>query len=157
MTPISRHKERNPGSALGKHFVEVKSGLQANRALINSIIQLARHISAKPDLIGVLVLENPKITTERLKSELGEIWRVLNTDITRRLRLVLVRDKAIVELKGKLDPSVRNYLGKRLSSVTPQEKNILPGPDYYSVVLQILVNQWLQKKGPVTTKWLMET
>lgn len=157
MTPVSPHKERKPDSVLGKNVIEIKSGLQANRALINSIMQLARQISAKPDSIGVLVLENPGMTTERLRSELGDIWRVLNTDIVRRLRLVLVREKNIIELKGKLDPSVSNYLRKRLTSVTPQEKSVIPAPDYYSVVLQILVNQWLQKRGPVTTKWLMET
>ncbi|HTK82975.1 MAG TPA: hypothetical protein VL633_11830 [Bacteroidota bacterium] len=125
--------------------------------MTNSVIQLAKQISVSPDLIGVLVLEDPQMTTERLKSEVEDIWRVLKNDVARRLRLVMVRDKTVTELKGKLDQSVSNSLRQRLSSLKPGEKTVLPSPDFYFVILQILVNQWMRKSGPVSTKWLMET
>lgn len=140
----------------GKIILDVKKNLRAVRNLRAGILSFAYLLDQRPGIEGYLVLVDPKISRKRLGDEWESASHALTQHVRRRLHLVIVEDGRFTGLPEGLPKMVRNQLA-RLTEAEARPGISLPRPDYFFVVLKVLIHLWLHNAGPVTTRQLMET
>jgi hypothetical protein len=140
----------------GKRVFDVKTGLRAVRNLRAGILSFAYLLDQRPGIEGYLILVDPKISRERLRDEWESASRTLSEHVRLRLHLVVVEDGRYTGLPEEPTKKIQKYLANLLA-IEARPGTALPRPDYFYVVLKVLIHQWLRKAGPVTTRWLMET
>lgn len=141
---------------LGKNILEVKGGVRAIRTLRASLLSLAYALGGSAKREAYLVLVNPGISEERLRAEWEAALLALSGPVRKRLHLITVRAGRFVGLPDAPPKMIQEYVSDLIDREY-RPGTILRRPDYFFVVLTILVNQWLRKGGPVSTRWLMET
>jgi hypothetical protein len=113
--------------------IEVKKGLRSSRNLRANLMELAYLLAENRDVKGALVLDEPGVTHKRLDLEWHEASKGIPNGPAAEIRRVLA------------------------DSVTPVEsvqQEVLPRPDYYTVVLKLLVHRWLTGRGPASVRRL---
>jgi hypothetical protein len=140
----------------GKHVFDVKTGLRAVRNLRAGILSFAYLLDQRPGIEGYLILVDPKISRERLRDEWESASRTLSEHVRLRLHLVVVQDGHYTGLPEDSTKKIQKHLANLLA-MEARPGAALPRPDYFYVVLKVLIHQWFRKAGPVTTRWLMET
>ncbi len=143
-----------PDFRLGDTIVDVKSNLHSFRNLRAALLQLTYYISVEPVERGVLVLVHPRISDEALHKEWSLLSRTLQPEVLRRLFLVVRRESGLTPIAGDLPKD----LDRQLLARVDQEARIQPyrAPQTSDAILLVLLNEWLLRKGPMTTRWLMQ-
>ncbi|MCE9637809.1 MAG: hypothetical protein K8T90_19075 [Planctomycetes bacterium] len=136
-------------------LVEVKPGVHGFRNLHAALLQLAVYVGEHPAVRGLLVLVEPRIAEARLREEVASVTRVLREDVRDRVSLAVARDGRIDGIPDRLGDEFRAWLDELVRRETGRTGLRLKRADAFSVVLQLLVNRWLEGAGPVTTAWLM--
>ena len=144
-----------PDFRLDDTNIEVKSDIHSFRNLRAALLQLAYYIAEAPKERGVLVLTNPRITDTALRKEWRMVELSLRPEILMRLDLAVRRKGEIVTITGKLPAS----LASQLPEYVEQEarSTLYRAPQSSHAILLVLLNQWLLRKGPMTTQWLIQT
>jgi hypothetical protein len=153
--PLSaRSAGYRPGLRVGNTVVEVKADLHSFRNLRAALLQLAYYLSEWRDIRGILVLVNPRITEAALRKEWGLLERTLRPDLAKRLALAVRRQSEIVPVAGTVEPR----LSKRVLAGVDNEARARPyrAPHSSGAILLVLLNEWLLRRGPMTTQWLMQ-
>ena len=143
-----------PDLRIGRVVAEVKTDLHSFRNLRAALLQLAYYLSETDDEQGILVLVNPRITEVALRKEWELLERTLRPSVAKRLVLAVRRDSEIHAVAGTLEPR----LTKRLLAGVDEEARARPhrAPQSADAILQVLLNEWFQRSGPMTTQWLMQ-
>lgn len=142
---------------VGNYLVEVKTRVAALRTVRNGLLQLAYALADRPELKGVLVLSDVAVTPERLRHEWQLATSVLAHDMVDRLSIYYEQDEQLRGIPKEPDPKIQNDILNLLASVRRPETAHLRRPDYSFWVPVLLIHQWLLGRGPITTKWLMQT
>ena len=152
-SPLPRARYR-PAFRLGDTIVEVKSDIHSFRNLRAALLQLAYYIAMAPLERGVLVLANPRITDAALQKEWSMAKLSLRPEILERLALAVRRKEEIITIAGNLPANLSSQLPEHVD----QEASSQPyrAPQSSDAVLLVLLNQWLLRKGPMTTQKLMQ-
>lgn len=136
-------------------FFELKMDMRNIRNLRASLMGLAVRLSSEPNKKGYLVLVDPKISFPRLESEWKSTSTVLSADVSSRLSILIYKDQ-----KYRGIPKAPSEIAQKAASKLISDEEMggiqLPRPDYFFVVLKILLRQWFLGGEPVATKWLME-
>jgi len=140
----------------GNLIFEVKGSIRAVRSLRASILSVAYALDKSPTKEAYLVLVDPGISEVRLRTEWEAALHALSEPVRLRLRLIIVRDGHYSGIPDSPNKRIERYVAARLAKEKAPGTR-LPRPDYFFVVLKILVNHWLCIGGPLTTRWLMET
>lgn len=135
---------------------EIKKDMRAIRYLKESILSLAYWLHVNQGKNVYLVLVDPKITDNRLQKEWEAVWNVLNEQISSRLNIITFKKGKFKGLPKNPPEEVEQSIAKLISGQKKVGKR-LKRPDYFFVVLKVLMLSWIQKKGPVTVKSLGET
>ena len=106
------------------------------RTLRSDLYALAEAISGDPNLGARLVLEEPKISEDRVEAERRIAAQVFHPDLIDRIQIVY---------GGTEPPS------------DPSETIHLQRPRYDFEITKLLLRQHLLRLGPVTTWWITET
>lgn len=136
--------------------IEIKVGLNAVRGVREALLDLAYGLQDGPaSRRGLLVLIEPRITSERLAKEWELASKALRPNITGRLGIVLIERNELREFRGKLKPAVRRRLHHQMADgeVGRSHPN-LPRVEYYPEILKILLHEWLLDRGPITAERL---
>jgi hypothetical protein len=141
---------------IGRNVFEVKRRVRGARVLQTAILRFAYFLDRNPELEGHLVLVNPALSEGRIRSEWENASRVLKQFIHRRLHIIIADGEEYKGLPGPPARSIRSHLPALLAEESRLEAR-LPRPDYFFVILKILVSQWLIGAGPVTAKWIGTT
>jgi len=136
--------------------VEVKRHLAGARGLRDALALLAGFLAKNPGKHGVLLLLDPRITTQRVHEEQSWLGEALRAKIADRLRVIVVRGGHFEEKQVALSQMDWGLL-EQLAAKETEDSSDLPRPDLQSEVLRVLVLQWLRSGGPVTSRWLQET
>ena len=151
-----------PDFRLGNTLIELKEDLRSFRNLRAALLQLAYYLTDEPDKHGVLLLVNPRITEEALQKEWQSVERTLHPAIVGRLALMVRKEAEIIKIAGTLHPGFEKNLVDDIKKLLSDEINQKThakryrAPRSLDAILLVLLNQWLMRKGPMTTKWLMQ-
>lgn len=139
----------------GNQLFEVKRGARSLRTLQAGILTLAQALLDDDTLEGQLVLIDPVLSPERIEGEWKSLERVLVPSIRDRLAIVMVRDGQFSGHPSTPDPGIQEYISESLATGTHDAVS-LRRPEYFFIVLSILMNRWFLNRGPVTAKHLGE-
>lgn len=151
--PLARSGYR-PDFRFGNTIVEVKSDLHSFRNLRAALLQLAYYLTEQPSERGLLVLANPRITDAALRKEWRLAEQTLRPDILRRLSVAAERGEEISTISGELAPGLR----KSLRGMVDREARAQPARARQpsEAIFLVLLLEWLRRKGPMTTRYLMQ-
>lgn len=153
----SRRQTRTPADLqVGKQLIEVKARPRAARQLHDALWQLASHLARDPDLDGLLVLYKPGLSPERIETERRQATDVLRPGLAKRIRWIVVDDRALDDVPHDLGSEVREAVA---AEIARSERRRHASPDRGSAslaVLHLLLDRWLRSGGPMHTKELME-
>lgn len=128
---------------------EVKYGLRAVPLIHSAILQLADALSKNVTQQGFLLLVDSYISKKRINEEWTLIQRTINPDIAERLGIYLKQGKIVHGWPSDPDEEVSAHLQSAVKSASSEAGVRLPKADYFSVILKILLLNWL---GPASQK-----
>jgi hypothetical protein len=130
-------------------------GLRA--ALITDLIQTAKFLDAYPEGHCVIVLDEPLISDDRLLAEWAETTTIIQPQILNRVTFVIRRDGAPNRILGELSEIENTSIPHIVKNVRlPSVTTVARSSHTYFDILRILINQWIQRAGPVTSRWIAE-
>ena len=127
----------------GRAVVEVKSRTKAVRTVRDSLMRIAYRIESEPDIIGYLLLVEPKITDDRLEEELDKCRRILHDSIKDRLIIICTRDGELYSISSRIDEETKTELIRIAEQEIPQNSYRLKRPDYSAEILKLLILHWM--------------
>jgi hypothetical protein len=153
---ISLREPLNTASDLawGNTVVQVKADSHSFRNVRAALLELAYYLADHPDRRGLLLLSNPRITDVSLRGEWRLAERALKSEVAERLSVVAVRDDDVVDLVGRLEPSLLERI-HRLVPNSPATSKIAPWSARDAIFLVLLLH-WFRRSGPLTTQYLMQ-
>lgn len=144
-------------AVLGDSVFEVLVEPRDLRQLRATIMDIARYSGTKKDRRGILILEEPQLSENRLREEWSSVQDIFRPEIVHRLALVIHREGVPDQVIGQLGWQERDSIP---AVIEHARKNSLPkgrGPaDTFYDILRILLNQWIKRAGPLTSRWLGE-
>lgn len=158
--PTARRSQRHDDvdAEVGDALVDVKVGLDSRRALIGAAMNLAYLLGEKPGVRGLLVLVDSAITMPRLREEWARAAKVLRPEIQRRLHIFRYQTETIQGVPTEPDAEMQRIIHEAVSreqrSVEGGHRSRSSTP--FHDILRILINQWIQRAGPLTSRWLGE-
>ncbi|MCB1224905.1 MAG: hypothetical protein KDK99_03750 [Verrucomicrobiales bacterium] len=151
-----RHDEVD--AEVGDALVEVKIGLDSRRALSSALMKLAYLLAEKPGFRGFLVLVDSAITLPRLREEWARAAQVLRLEIQQRLHIFQYQTDTLrgvpTDPDAEMQRIIREVVSREQSSIAGLHQSRSATP-YYDI-LRILINQWIKRAGPLTSRWLAE-
>lgn len=149
-----RTPSRQFDAQIGGTLIEVKGGVHAVRSLRSTLLELAYALFEAPDLIGLLVLVDPDITTDRVDEERFLAGRVILPGVLDRLHIVIADANGYTSLPKALEPEVRTTLDELVRDMRTRRAARIARPDYDFLIKQILILSWLRGDGPLTADWI---
>lgn len=153
---FQRHDEVD--AEVGDALVDVKIRLDSRRALSGALMKLAYLLGEKPGFRGFLVLVDSAMTLPRLRDEWTRAAQVLRPEIQQRLHIFRYQPDTIQGVPTEPDAGmqriIREVVSRERSFVAAPRQCRSPTPFYD--ILRILLNQWIKRAGPLTSRWLAE-
>ena len=153
---VQRHDKVD--AEVGDALIEVKIGVDSLRTLTDAIIRLAFALGERPETRGFLVLADSAITLPRLQEEWTRVAQVLRPKIHHRLNVCIHQGGQFVGVPDDPDADLQ----MRLAKVVERERGAIHGKrasrssEPYYDILRIIINQWIKRVGPLTSRWLGE-
>lgn len=144
-------------AVLGKAVFEVLSEVQSASRLQAATMQLARIVAGQAQRTGILVLDRPALTRERLHAEWASAGAILKPEVFTRLKLVITRDEepplaAWGEISAAQSAALRRVLSQHHRR---RASGGARGPRWaFFDVLRVLLVHWFRRTGPLTSKQL---
>lgn len=156
--PLRLQHHDEVDAEVGDVLVEVKIGLDSRRALSGALMKLAYLLGEKPGFRGFLVLADSAITLPRLREEWARAAQVLRPEIQQRLHVFQYLTDSIQGVPTEPDAEtqriIREVVSREQSSTAAQHQSRSATPFYD--ILRILINQWIKRAGPLTSRWVAE-
>lgn len=134
---------------------EVKVHLRSVSTLRAMVLEMASFLAVNSKFNGFILLVDPVISEARLQEEWQKYMQTILPDITRRLSLLKYRGGKFhgrpEDFKGwpeDLGRELRFHLDEALKSISWASSERLPRPDYFSVILKVLLQHKLVKTPP---------
>lgn len=141
---------------LGGTVFEVLVDPRDLRRLRASFLQLAR-VASGPERRGVLVLDQPQITGERLRDEWQSLSLIMRSGILERMSLVIRRDGQPDKVFGTILLAEHAAIEEIVGHVRVRAPRATQRPsEAFFDVLRVLLIHWFRKSGPLTSKDLCE-
>lgn len=153
---VQRHDEVD--AEVGDALVEVKIGLDSRRTLSGALMKMAYLLGEKPSFRGFLVLVDSAITLTRLREEWARAALVLRPEIQQRLHICLYQPDTIQGVPTEPDAEMQRIIREVVSRVCGVASSLhhpRSAKPFYDI-LRILINQWIKRAGPLTSRWLGE-
>jgi len=143
---------------VGDALIEVKIGASSLRTMNSALMKLAAILGNRPGFKGYLALADSAITLPRLQEEWISISRVLRPEILERLTVCILKENQIMSFPRELDPQTQSII----SATVEKERRGMAATraprssELFYDILRILINQWIKRAGPLTSRWLAE-
>jgi len=139
---------------------EVKYRLRAVPLIRSAIFQLSDALSQNGKQQGFLLLVNSSVSRKRINEEWLLIQSIINPDIANRIKIYLKEGEKVYGWPENPDKGILEHLSRAMKDESPEVGLRLPQTDYFSVILKILLLNWLghssQKSEIMTMKRLGE-
>jgi hypothetical protein len=142
-------------AVLGDSIFEVLVQPRDLRRLKASLMDIARYSSGLRKRRGILVLDEPEVSESRLHEQWASLQQIFRPEILGRLALVIHREGVPDQVFGQLGrqdlESIPAIIDHARQHSPPKSK----GPvDTFYDILRILLNQWIKRAGPLTSRWI---
>ncbi|MGD0904438.1 MAG: hypothetical protein ABR924_15985 [Terracidiphilus sp.] len=154
---VGERKFAGVDAEIGNRLIAMKPRVAALRSVRVALMQLAYALAERPASAGFLVLPDVSVTPERLRDEWRLASSVLRSDVLNRLSICTGEAEHLVGIPQDPDAETQRAISDLIAAAGPRASLSLARPEYPFTVMELLVHQWLLGKGPMTTKWLMET
>jgi hypothetical protein len=125
------------------------------RSVRASEVELARFVHFRQQHNrGILILEEPRVTRDRLLREWRNLKAMLQGEIASNLSLVILDQGKPEWIDG--EPRGDDEAQIVIALESERRRNRRPTDVFYDI-LRILINQWIKHEGPVTSGWLCDT
>lgn len=146
-----------PDARIGDTVVEYKGGLREVRVLRDALTQLAMTVHGDPTVYGLLLLDDPKISADRIKEEWEGFRAIMRDEIGERLSLFpkYGTEEQAPELfrnSSSLDSATIHELFHQLHRKDPKGRS--RNPDAFPTILKILLLRWFRGMEPVSSSQL---
>tara|TARA_R100000027_G_scaffold64353_1_gene57747 strand:+ start:2555 stop:3610 length:1056 start_codon:yes stop_codon:yes gene_type:complete len=146
-----------PDARFGNTVLEYKRGIKDVRMLRDSLTQLAMTVGHDPMIYGILLLDEPKISADRIQGEWEGFRSIIRDEITDRLSLfpkygTEEQSPELFRNSSPLDSSTIHELFHQLQRKDPKKHS--RNPDAFSTILKILLLYWFRGLGPVSSSHL---
>ena len=122
---------------------EVKYGLRAVSPIHTAILELGDALSKNATQQGFLLLVDSHISRKRIDEEWALIQRIMNPDIAKRINIFLKQGKKIHGWPKSPDEEMSAHLISVMKEESSEAGIRLPRTNYFSVILKILLLNWL--------------
>lgn len=142
---------------IGHSVFEVLADLRDFRHFRSTLMGLAKILLVDSRFRGILVLEEPQISDDRLYEEWRGIEPLFRPEILDRITLVIRREGAPDGIIGTLTDIEKNSIEPvsehaRQRAFRPMRR---PSEAFFDI-LRVLLVHWFRKSGPLTSKELAE-
>ena len=160
-TKVRERNERatKPDFVTPTAIIELKRGLSALRELRNSLIELAVSLVHHSEKRGYLLMVDPRLSRDRLASEMKEIKLTLLPEVSKRLSLVIAKSGEIQWHSDEV-PLEDVKILQRFVDESVESGVLLPSPEKQDEVIFVLLWHWINRnreRDPLTSQWLQET
>lgn len=136
----------------GDKLIEVKFGIDSLRAVRSSLLQVAYAMAESHGYFGYLVLVDSRITDSSLLEEWNAAKEVLRPEIVDRITICTRRGRHGHGVPHPPDEDTWRILNDVIDKERAgEDTRRMSRPDYFAVVLQILLNRWLGGEEPITS------
>jgi len=141
-------------AVLGNSFFEVLIEPRDLRRLRASLMNVARIVAGKGGRRGLLILDEPTITEDRLSLEWEALQSFVRPEVLDHLAMIIHRDSQDI-IFGKLLPAEAENLEEVIQHERQQsfKKTRRPTEAFFDI-LRVLLIHWVRKSGPLTSKEL---
>ena len=162
MPTISEKTQQSPlhsevDAEIGDSLFEVKTRVDSHRTLNTALVKLAYILGERPGFRGFLVLVDSAITEPRLNDEWLRATKILRPDVLDRLHLCVVKGGRVQGVPATPDAetqrTIMEVVEKERTATAPRSSR---STEPYYDILRILINQWFNQAGPLTSRWLAE-
>jgi len=127
----------------------VKSHLRALAPLHSTFLEIAAYLAAHESALGFVLIVDPGVSEARLQQEWQTIVQTIRQDIAQRMSLFKYEKEAYQGWPQDPEPQVRIHLDAALNALPAVIRTTqLPRPDYYSIILKILIQHCLTRTPP---------
>ena len=137
---------------MGNSVFEVLADLRDFRHFRSTLMGLAKLLLLDSRFRGILVLEEPQITDDRLREEWHGVEPLFRPEILNRITLVIRREGTPVQVVGALTDIEKDSIESvsehaRQRSLRPVRR---PTEAFFDI-LRVLLVHWFRKSGPLTS------
>lgn len=142
---------------IGHSVFEVLADLRDFRHFRSTLMGLAKILTVDNRFHGILILDEPQISDDRLREEWLGIEPLFRPEILGRITLVIRREDIPNVVLGPLTVIEQNCIERvservRRSAFRPVRR---PSEAFFDI-LRVLIVHWFRKSGPLTSKELAE-
>ena len=152
-----RHPDLSVDGEVGNQLFEVKIGVASSRSVRMGLMQLAYVLSQRSGFEGLLVLPNAIVTRNRLEQEWQLAASVLRPDLSNRLSICISHGDHFLGIPRNPNPETQRVLSMIVEAERAHAGSGLTRSHASSVVLKILLIEWLRGGGPITAEYLART
>jgi CheY-like chemotaxis protein len=144
-------------AVLGEAVFEVLVDPRDLRQFRASLLDLARISGSHRQWRGILILDEPQISDERLAEEWSGIQSLFRPEILERITLVIRRATVLDQVYGHLSDEERESIG----AIAEHERHLALRPsrrpaEAFFDILRVLLIHWFRRSGPLTSKELAQ-
>lgn len=146
---------RGVDAIIDNQLIEIKFAADSLRAVQAGLLQLAYALAANPSSRGFLVLVDCEITEDRIRSEWRDAHGVLQSNIADRTTICWTMGSKRFGVPNSPSEATWHVLEEEIAKERGRG-HIFLKPDYSTIILMILLENWFSGKGPVMIEWLKE-
>ena len=144
-------------AVLGGSVFEVLTGTRDLRRLRASLMEIARLAAGQPLRRGILVLDEPEVSENRLFGEWKGAMAIVRPDIGNRLTMVIHRTGMPDQVSGNLSGGERESIETVVEEARKRPSGVQSrSSEAFFDILRILINLWIRRAGPQTSRALAE-
>lgn len=149
--------EETADAVLGDTSFDVLEGARDLRRVRAAFMELARHSIRPGSHRGILVLDEPPITDQRLHMEWAWVAKTFLPEVLGRIAMVIHRDGMSDEVLGSVSREESACVSSVIDHVRGRGHRAPRRPSSaFFEVLKLLLVHWFRRTGPITTKDLGE-
>lgn len=140
---LRKHKKQRFDYAKDNVVGVVKSRLRALAPLHSTFLEIAAHLAVHENALGFVLIVDSAVSEARLQQEWQTIVLTVRQDIVQRMALFKHEKKTYLGWPQGREPQLRVHLDAALNALPVTRSAQLPRPDYFSIILKILIQHWL--------------
>ncbi len=155
--PLRGSFKRTADAIAGPLIFEYRQQIRDLRMLQGAIMGIAQVLQDNPERKAVLIIDETRISSSRMKGEWQSYEELFRRSIIERLTIAVFEEDLLSRVHGELNPEERQLVEavrSKLSSEHPLQKQ--RSPDSFLDIFRVLLVHWFRCSGPIQVKELCQ-
>lgn len=140
--------------------VDLQVRAHSLRELRATLMAMAYWLTEHEDHRGLVLLIGSRLSRNRVAEELKRARRALRPGVSGRIHVLSTPEKGkvgTVAAELHLDEGDQHAFGSWIEDLVATASRPRKPRNSLDLVFEVVLNQWMLNKGPMTTKWIMKT